>query len=153
MGAVIHLTDMDAFLWLALMVCFIAFEIITMGLYTIWFAGGSLIAFFVATMGFNIWVQLGTFVVVSGVLLIFTRPLAKKKLDKDKVKTNVDSLIGEKAKVIEPIDNISGTGRAVVHGQEWMARADQEKDTFEKDEIVVITRLEGVKIIVKKEEA
>ncbi|MGN0160553.1 MAG: NfeD family protein [Lachnospiraceae bacterium] len=152
MGAIMHLSDMDAMLWLAAMVCFIVFEIITMGLYTIWFAGGSLIAFFAAMMGFNGWVQLGVFIIVSAILLIFTRPIAQKKLDKDKVKTNADSLIGEKARVIETIDNLAGTGRAVIHGQEWMARSTKDEVTFSVDDIVIVTELQGVKIIVKKEE-
>lgn len=151
MDAVFRLADVDAVVWLILMVVLIIFEIATMGLYTIWFAGGSLIAFFVALMGFNGWVQWWTWIVVSLLLLFFTRPIAQKKLNKDRVKTNIDSLIGEKARVLEKIDNISGTGRAVVKGQEWMARSTDDMVTFEPDAIVVIEEIAGVKLIVKSE--
>ena len=144
--------EMEAIIWLALMVLFVIFEIATMGLYTIWFAGGCLVAFFVALMGFNGWVQMGVWLVVSGVLLIFTRPIAQKKINGDMVRTNADSVIGEKARVIEEINNVEGTGRAIVKGQEWMARSTDDEVTFPKDAIVTVTEISGVKIIVKKEE-
>lgn len=144
--------EMEAIIWLAAMVVFVIFEIATMGLYTIWFAGGSLVAFFVALMGFNGWVQAGACIVVSGVLLFFTRPIAQRRLNKDMVKTNVEGLIGENARVVEAIDNIAGTGRAVVSGQEWMARSADDSVTFPEGAIVTISEISGVKIIVKKEE-
>ena len=152
MSALFQFADADAIFWLAAMVILVIIEIVTMGLYTIWFAGGSLIAFFVSLMGFNWWVQLGTCLVVSGVLLFFTRPAVQKRLNKERVKTNVDSLIGEKARVLEVIDNIAGTGRAVVNGQEWMARSTDDEIVFPKDTVVTIAEISGVKIIVKKEE-
>lgn len=143
---------MEAMMWLVLMVVFIVFEIATMGLYTIWFAGGSLIAFFVALLGFNGWIQMGTCIVVSGILLFFTRPIAQKKLNSNRIKTNVESLVGECAKVMEPIDNVAGTGRAIVNGQEWMARSSDDAVSFSKGAIVRIVEISGVKIIVKKAE-
>lgn len=144
--------EMEAIMWLALMVIFVIFEIATMGLYTIWFAGGCLVAFFAALMGFNGWVQTGVWIVVSAILLIFTRPIAQKSINSNMVRTNADSLIGKKARVIEEINNVEGSGRAVVNGQEWMARSTEDEVTFPIDAIVTITEISGVKIIVKKEE-
>lgn len=144
--------EMEAIKWLILMVIFIAFEAATMGLYTIWFAGGSLVAFFVTLLGFNGWIQAGACIIVSGILLIFTRPIAQEKLNKGRTKTNADSLIGQCAKVMEPIDNVAGTGRAIVNGQEWMARSLDDSVTFPKEAIVRIEQISGVKIIVKKVE-
>ena len=152
MDAIFQFADANAIFWLAAIVVLVAIEAATMGLYTIWFAGGSLVAFFASLMNFNWWVQVGTCLVVSGVLLFFTRPIAYKKLNKDRVKTNIDSLIGEKAKVIVAIDNIAGTGRAVVKGQEWMARSIDDTVTFPEGAIVSIVEISCVKIIVKKEE-
>ena len=78
--------------------------------------------------------------------------MAQKKLSIGKVKTNVEELIGEKARVIEKIDNIAGTGRAIVRGQEWMARSEDDAVTFDEESIVIINKITGVKLIVKKEE-
>lgn len=152
MNAIFQFADGYAFFWLAAIVVLVAIEAATMGLYTIWFAGGSLIAFFVALMNFNWWVQVGTCLVVSGVLLFFTRPIVYKKLNRDRVKTNVDSLIDEKARVLVAIDNIAGTGRAIVKGQEWMARSVDDEVVIPEGAIVSIVEISGAKIIVKKEE-
>jgi membrane protein implicated in regulation of membrane protease activity len=151
-AAIFQLSDKDVLFWLFAMVIFVVFEIATMGLYTIWFAGGSLMAFFAALMGFNVWVQLAVFLIVSAVLIFFTRPLAAKKLENGRVKTNVESLIGEKAKIIEPVDNTAGTGRALVNGQEWMTRSSKDDVAFPVNEVVEIVGISGVKIIVRKVE-
>ena len=72
--------ELEAYYWLMLFIVLIAIEIITMGLTTVWFAGGSLVAFFAALAGINGYVQVVLFLVISLVLLIFTRPLVKKQL-------------------------------------------------------------------------
>ena len=45
-------------IWLSLFVLFLVIEIITMGLTTIWFAGGALVAFLVAVLGLGLGVQI-----------------------------------------------------------------------------------------------
>lgn len=144
--------QMAALFWLGVMVVFIILEIATVGLYTIWFAGGCLIAFFATLLGCGKLAQAGVFVVVSGILILFVRPITRKKLLIGRERTNAESLVGEKARVIEKIDNIAGTGRAVVMGQEWMARSADDNVTYDVDEIVIVGDITGVKIIVKKEE-
>lgn len=144
--------ELEAILWLAVMVVLIIFEIATMGLYTIWFAGGCLIAFFAALLGFGVLTQVGVCLVVSGLLLVFTRPVVQARINKDMVKTNSESLVGLTARVIEGIDNAEGMGRAVVGGQEWMARALNEEDKFAVDSLVEIVNISGVKLIVKRVE-
>ena len=66
--------------WLALFVILLIIEIITVGLTTIWFAGGSMAALIVAAVGGPVWLQVILFLVVSFVLLFFTRPWAVKYL-------------------------------------------------------------------------
>ena len=66
------------YVWLAALAAFIVIEIATMGLTTIWFAGGALIALVLALLNTSFYVQLGAFLVISIVLLVCTRPLAVK---------------------------------------------------------------------------
>ena len=54
--------------WLAAFVIFVGIEINTMALTTIWFAGGALMAFFAALVGFSVRVQLVTFLAASFML-------------------------------------------------------------------------------------
>ena len=65
-------------LWLAVLAVLLVIEIATLGLTTIWFAGGALIAFLVSLAGGPLWLQITLFLIVSVVLLLFTRPLALK---------------------------------------------------------------------------
>ncbi len=143
---------MAAVYWLIAFVVLLGIEAATMALTTIWFAGGALAAFAAALAGAAVEVQLVVFVVVSFILLLFTRPLAARLLrgGGDKAKTNVDSLIGRSAKVTEAIDNELGTGAAVVGGQEWTARSFDGESRFPTGETVVIRAVEGVKLMVSE---
>lgn len=137
-------------IWLIVFVACIVIEIITMGLTTIWFAGGALIAAVGAAFGAPIWLQIVLFVLVSLVLLYFTRPIAVKYFNKDRVKTNAESLVGKQAIVISEIDNLQGIGQVTVSGQEWTARTVDEGVTLPVGSVVIIRGINGVKLMVEE---
>lgn len=143
---------MEAMHWLLLFILFLIIELLTMGLTTIWFAGGAIAAMAVNLLGGNIWAQIIVFLAVSFVLLLFTRPFAAKYINRGHIKTNADDLVGREAVVQETIDNLAGTGKALVNGLEWTARAKEKDKIIEKGSIVEILAIEGVKIIVKEKE-
>lgn len=116
----------EVIFWLVLLIICIGVELATMGLTTIWFAGGALVAIFLTVIGAPIWLQATVFIVVSLILLFFTRPVAVKYFNKDRVKTNVESMVGRQAIVISEIDNLQGIGQVTVGGQEWSARSADE---------------------------
>ena len=133
--------------WLAAFVVFIGIEIGTMALTTLWFAGGALAAFLVTFTDAGIELQLAVFFIVSLALLIFTRPFALKFINKDAVKTNVESLVGRTARVTSRIDNDLATGTAVVNGQEWTARS-ADGTPIAEGAMVEIKEIKGVKLMV-----
>lgn len=137
------------YVWLALLILFVVAECLTVGLVSIWFAGGSLVAMVLAMTGVGpVW-QMAAFLVVSGILVFATRPLAKKYLLNKKVKTNYQSVIGEVVKVIETIDNYNQTGVVFADGKEWTARSAENTVVIEKDSLVKVIAVEGVKLIVE----
>lgn len=138
-----------AIFWLILFAVLLVIELMTMGLTTIWFAGGALLSALIAWIGGPVWLQITVFVVVSVVLLIFTRPIAVKYFNKNRTNTNADRAIGEQAVVTERIDNLNGTGRVKIKGVDWSARAVEDEKIFEVDETVTVEKIEGVKAIVK----
>lgn len=138
-----------AVMWLVFLVVLLVIELITVGLTTIWLAGGALIAFILAAMGVNLWVQIIVFLIVSFVLIYFTRPFALKYLNPRQTRTNSDELIGEIVKVTERIDNRAAVGRALAKGMEWSARAVSDDLVIETDTLVKVLRIEGVKLIVE----
>ena len=143
---------MEAICWLAIVIVLLVIEIATLGLTTIWFAGGALVACIAALLHANIWVQIVLFLVVSVLLLFFTRPLAIRYMNKDRMKTNVDSMVGKEAVVTESIDNLKAQGVVQVNGLEWTARSEESQEVIPKGAIVEVGRVEGVKLIVRKKE-
>ena len=134
--------------WLAVFVLLIVIELATMGLTTIWFAGGAVAGFIASMLGANVVIQAVVFFVVSSVLLIFTRPFAVRYINSNKTKTNIDGLIGQEALVLEEINNIRETGCARLEGKEWTARS-VDDSVIPADTVVIVERIEGVKLIVK----
>ena len=134
--------------WLAVFVLLIVIELATMGLTTIWFAGGAVAGFIASMLGANVVIQAVVFFVVSIVLLIFTRPFAVRYINSNKPKTNIDGLIGQEALVLEEINNIRETGCARLEGKEWTARS-VDDTVIPADTVVIVERIEGVKLIVK----
>lgn len=142
---------MYAIIWLAALVILLIAEALTLGLTTIWFAGGAAVALAAALLGANVWVQMALFLVVSLILLIFTRPVALRYMGKSTLKTNVDSLAGEQGVVDEQIDNLKGTGKVKINDVFWTARSDSGA-VIERGTVVEILRVDGVKLIVKVKE-
>jgi membrane protein implicated in regulation of membrane protease activity len=138
--------------WLILFIVLIVIELITMGLTTIWFAGGALVALLMAFLGLGFAVQMLVFIVVSVLLLVATRPVAVKYFNGDRQKTNAESLIGQQALVLEDIDTLHAAGRVEVNGQEWSARTEEANGFIPKDKVVKIEGIRGVKLIVKAKE-
>lgn len=138
--------------WLIALVVFLVIEVATLGLATIWFAGGALVALIAAMCGAGIVIQIVLFLVVSLVLLFFTRPFAVRFLNKDTLKTNVDRVVGMEGVVTEEISNLAGTGKVSIGGNMWTARTENEGGTIPVDAVVTVLRVEGVKLIVKVKE-
>jgi len=139
--------------WLLLTAALLVIEALTAGLTTIWFAGGSIVALILTFLGAPGWLQTGAFAAVSLILLLVTRPLALKYMNKGKGATSLDRMIGREVLVTEQIDNLRGTGEVQVDGQYWMARSADSDLTIEKGETARVRSIQGVKLIVDKKTA
>lgn len=138
--------------WLIAFIVLLVIEIFTMGLTTIWFAGGALAALLLAALGAGVLLQVVVFVIVSVVLLVVTRPIAMKFFNQEREKTNAESLIGKQALVLEEINTLHATGRVEVDGQEWSAKTEDPEQMIQKDQVVSIEGIQGVKLIVREKE-
>ena len=127
-------------LWLVVLIVSIGVEVATLGLTSIWFAGGAVVAVIVAAFHGPVWLQ---------ILLFFTRPVAVRYFNKDRVRTNVESMIGRQAIVTSEIDNLQGIGQVTVGGQEWSARTEKDGLNLQPGTVVDIMAVSGVKLIVK----
>lgn len=139
---------MEAIVWVVLIIIFAAVEMVTVGLTSIWFAGGALAALIFAVLGIGLGWQIAIFVVVSLILICFTRPWALKYLKPHLIRTNYEQAIDENVCLTETVDNLKGTGTAVYKGQEWTARALQDGKIYEAGTIVKVKEIRGVTMYV-----
>jgi membrane protein implicated in regulation of membrane protease activity len=124
-------------------------EIITLGITTIWFAGGALAAFILSLFYDNLLFEVLLFLAVSMALLYFTRPVVLKYLKPQKAKTDYEDVIGKEALVITAVDNTNISGQVDVDGQKWPARS-LEDAAIEKGTLVRVQGISGAKLIVAR---
>lgn len=144
--------EKEMLVWLGLMILFIVMEIATVGLTAIWLAGGALAALIVSVAGLGIEWQILAFIIVSFLLLVFTRPFAKKYINSHHEKTNYEELIGEVVKVTETVDNLEQTGTAFARGLEWTARSTDNAEKLPAGTLAQVVSVSGVKLILKRYE-
>ena len=133
--------------WTIMLLVFIAVEAVTVSLVSAWFAAGALAAVISALLGGEIWLQSVLFFLVSGIMLILLRPLAKKHFTPKLTKTNVDAVVGSTGKVIRQIDNDSAAGQVKLGGMEWSARS-TSGEIIEEGTMIRVDKIEGVKVYV-----
>jgi len=136
--------------WLVLLVILVVVELITMGLTTIWFAGGALAAALISIPRTPLALQILVFLLVSALLLYFTRPVAVKYFNRDRIRTNVESMIGRQAIVISEINNLEGIGQVNTGGMEWSARSSYHNVVLPVGAVVTVLGVDGVKLIVEE---
>lgn len=140
----------EPLIWILIAVIFAVIEGLTMGLTTIWFTVGGVGACIIALLGGPVLLQVAVFLIVSIILLYFTRPLAEKRLKIGHEKNNIDQMMGKICMVMEKIEPYH-TGQVKLNGMIWTAVSKDHRETLEKGELVKITGIEGVKLIVERE--
>ena len=139
---------MDMWLvWLIIAVVFLVVEAMTVEIVSIWFTAASIVSMILALCNLDLAWQIGGFAVVSILLIIFTRPLVTKYLQKNESKTNVESLIGNIATVTKDILP-DDRGEVKVKGQYWLAISTDNKEIKENTKVSILA-IEGAKLIVK----
>jgi membrane protein implicated in regulation of membrane protease activity len=133
-------------IWAVVLVGTILIEFETSDLVTIWFSVGAIGALIAAGLDVNIFGQVAIFIVVSIILLILTRPLTKRFMDKEVVKTNADRMVGMHGVVITEIP-FDGKGEIKVSSQIWTAFSGR-KDAIPVGTRVVILDIVGNKLLV-----
>ena len=134
--------------WTGAVILFGIAEGLTAGLVSIWFVFGALAALAAAFLNAGVGVQIAVFVIVSAVTL--ARPIVKRLMHRRSEPTNLDRVVGETARVTEAIDNAASGGAVYVGGKTWTARSEGD-EIIPAGAQVTVTRIEGVKLLVKND--
>ena len=141
------LADNLPWVWVAVTIICVVIESLTLSLTTIWFGISAFAMVFLAFTPMPFVAQLFIFVVLAMLLLIFTRPLVKQKLNQKKIATNYERIIGQIALVTKKITAID-KGAIKINGMEWTA-AVKEDITLEEGSKCIIEEIAGVTAYVK----
>lgn len=139
----------ESMIWILIAVASGVIEAITLGITTIWFVFGAIVAWILAEFNAPFIVQVIAFIIVSGVLLYFTKPLLKKVLKLGSERTNADALVGEIGMVTKRIDTLKAVGQVEIRGQIWSAKT-REEEVIDVGSRVEILAIEGVKLVVRE---
>ena len=136
-------------IWTIVLVAAIVAEAITVDLVSIWFSVGAIVAlvsdvFFKATEA----IQITLFIIVSLSCIILSRPLAKKYLRGNTIKTNYDRIISKHATVTKTI-TADQKGEVKVMGDYWSATS-LNNEVIEEGQHVEVLAIEGNHVVVKK---
>lgn len=133
--------------WAVVIILSLIVEAETSDLVSIWFGVGAIPSLVCAVFEVHISIQILLFAVVSGLLVLITRPLVKNFNRKNTIPTNSDRLIGMTAMVIETIPS-DGKGKVKVEFQEWSAISDSHI-SIEVGTQVVVKEIRGNKLVVE----
>ena len=142
------LSDNLPWVWVAVTIICVVIESLTLALTTIWFGISAFVMVFLAFTPLPFPAQLFIFVVVALVLLIFTRPVVKKKLNQRQISTNYERIIGQIAVVTKKITALD-KGAVKINGMEWTA-AVKGDITLEEGSKCIIEEIAGVTAYVKE---
>ncbi len=136
------------YIWLTLFLVFLGIEMVTPGMFFfLCFSVGAIFAMTATLLGFYYVVSVIVFCVISVISIFFIRPLLKRYMEKRKVESNVDSLIGMKTQVLEEI-SADKPGKVKLEGEIWSAVSKDDRK-ISKDENVEVVSVDGTKLIVK----
>lgn len=133
--------------WIVIAIISSVVEALTVSVVSCWFAIGSIFAMLSYFLGATPLIQFFVFILTTALTLLIARPIIKKHNKVDIQPTNADMLIGEMGIVTTEINNLISTGSIKIKGLEWTARS-LDNSIIEKNQIVKVIRIEGVKLIV-----
>lgn len=139
---------MDAWVWwlIAAGVLVVA-EVLTTSLFFAMIAGGAGAAAVVAALGGQAPIQVAAFAVVSGLLLLVARPVARRHLYQPQaIRTGVDALVGADAQVLELVSG--SDGRVKIAGEIWSARSYDGESSYSPGDAVRVISISGATALV-----
>ena len=133
--------------WLAIVICLAILEMATVSLVSIWFVLSGLLAMIASLFITNVTIQIAIFVVFGVLFMILTKKIVKKAVPQ-KVKTNLDRIVGMEGIVTEKIMK-NHPGEVKVDGKRWTAISNE---TIPQGSAVKILEINSTKLTVERME-
>jgi len=139
---------MSAAQWILIAVLCGVVEILSAGFWFLWLSLSALLVAAGVSLKWlvNLPAQLLVFALITLIFIVFTRPLVLKLVKSNNIISNVNALIGQHGICTTRISPLN-YGQVKVNGEIWTATAAEDIDI---DVRIVVTGVDGVKLVVKK---
>ena len=143
------------YIWFIIAAVFIVAEMFTSGFVLMWFGIGAIIAGLLALTGLvGLPLQVAVFLIVSILLTVASRTILERFFLRDSpgraLKTGVDALPGRVGVVVEESAGPTREGAVRVFGSTWRAFPVHEDETLKEGDKVVVDRVEGATVYVRR---
>jgi membrane protein implicated in regulation of membrane protease activity len=144
----------DWSIWLIVAVLFAGGELVIFTGFILGpFAVAAAITAVVAAFDTTTELQLAVFGILSLVMMLALRPIARKHLEAPpEIRTNADALIGKEARVLEPITH-DQPGLIRLVNENWSASPVQGVPRIDPEQYVTVVEIAGATAIVEPKEA
>lgn len=133
--------------WLIATAVLVGAELITGTLVLAMIGAGTLSAAAVAGAGGGPWWQLGAFLVVSALMLLVVRPVARRHVNSPKeLRTGAAALVGEEAVILDAVGPNRGTVR--IGSDVWTARPYDGQTEFASGQRVYVLEIQGATALI-----
>lgn len=136
---------MDVLIWVFIAIIFIIFELTTNTFVLLWFGISALVSAALNYLGFDIYVQIAVFIILSLILIFLTRKFAITVTEEPTKKATSERLIGMEATVIKKLSESEAI--VEVRGEKWSALIPSDANV---DDVVKITSIDSIKLITEK---
>ncbi|MBM7558309.1 NfeD family protein [Marinitoga litoralis] len=135
--------------WLVLGIIFVVLEILTPSFFFLWFGISAFISSILGTFITNKFITSTIFIILSALLWLFSKKIAKKWLEPKNTKLiHLDELVGKNGIALTDFDN-ENSGIVKVFSEEWKAYSEEEK--INKGDKIIVLKRESNILIVKKQ--
>ncbi len=136
-------------LWVLLAVILAVGEVMSLSLFLAPFALGALFGAAADLAGAGDAVAVIVFLVSSGLLFGFVRPIARRHMRTPaQLRTGTAALVGARAVVLERVDG--DRGRVRIGGDVWSARSFNEDEVMEPGQRVEVLKIDGATALVSE---
>lgn len=139
--------EITSWFWLTILIICVIIEAFSFMLTTIWAAIAALPMIFIAKTNLPFKWQLLLFVILTVLLLIFTRPFAIKKLKIGKNKTNIDALINQDVLVTKEVTEFEKGEGKTQNGVIWTVKSKDNASIKEGTKCKIVA-VEGNTLII-----
>jgi membrane protein implicated in regulation of membrane protease activity len=143
---------MDAWMiWILLAVILAVGEVISLSFFLAPFAAGALLGAIAELAGAGTAIAMIVFLVCSGLLLGFVRPIARRHMHTPaQIRTGTAALVGQTAVVTERVED--GAGSVKLDGEVWTARPYVEGEVIDVGHRVHVVQIRGATALVSDNE-